>query len=284
MAPLLTPQGDALVQDLAQRHGVSTDAVIHLLLAVNSGGGTMAQFNHPDLGGMGQWTQGGMIMVGDMFNQGLKAQVDGLCSALSQALAQHQVLAPRPSSPPGSGFGPQSGQGFGPHPGPWWPEDLGQPTSTGSQNQMRYAVFPHVARLAVTDGSTVRVFDTQDHQIGGVSQQQGSGQTLSFSSQYGTFTTDQLRLVSDPAPSPQPEPDLSSFSSQDQPPPSAAPSPSAPSAEPASPTPGSLTPIAPALGSDEIFSLIEKVADLHSRGILSEDEFQAKKADLLSRL
>jgi hypothetical protein len=31
----------------------------------------MAQFDHPDLGGMGQWTAGGMTMIGDMFNAGL---------------------------------------------------------------------------------------------------------------------------------------------------------------------------------------------------------------------
>ena len=49
----------------------------------------MAQFTHPELGGSGQWMQGGMTMVGDMFNNALKAQVDGLCAELSRFLAQH---------------------------------------------------------------------------------------------------------------------------------------------------------------------------------------------------
>ena len=35
---------------------------------------------------------------------------------------------------------------------------------------------------------------------------------------------------------------------------------------------------------DDIFSKIERLADLHARGILTADEFQAKKTDLLSRL
>ena len=30
---------------------------------------------------------------------------------------------------------------------PWWPKDLGEPSSTGSQNDMTYAVFPDKHRL-----------------------------------------------------------------------------------------------------------------------------------------
>jgi hypothetical protein len=60
------------VTDVATRHRVSLDAAITLLGALAQGNGRQAQFNHPDLGGLGQWSQGGMIMVGDMFNQGLK--------------------------------------------------------------------------------------------------------------------------------------------------------------------------------------------------------------------
>ena len=60
----LTPEGQQIVTDAAQRHRVSADAVLTLLRALVVGHGTMAQFNHPELGGMGQWTQGGMTMVG----------------------------------------------------------------------------------------------------------------------------------------------------------------------------------------------------------------------------
>ena len=76
----LTPAGQQLINDVAQRHGFSTDAVMTMLQAVVNGNGTMAQFNHWELGGGGQWMQGGMTMVGDMFNHGLKAKVDNLCS------------------------------------------------------------------------------------------------------------------------------------------------------------------------------------------------------------
>jgi hypothetical protein len=37
-------------------------------------------------------------------------------------------------------------------------------------------------------------------------------------------------------------------------------------------------------GQDDIFSSIEKLATLQARGILTEQEFATKKAELLSRL
>jgi hypothetical protein len=56
----------------------------------------MAQFSHPELGGMGQWSMGGMIMVGDMFNNGLKARVDALCNDLSALLRGPSPFAAQP--------------------------------------------------------------------------------------------------------------------------------------------------------------------------------------------
>ena len=64
----LTDVGQTIVNNLAQRYGLSQDAVVHMLVAVNNGNGSMAQFNCPELGGGGQWMRGGMTMVGDMFN------------------------------------------------------------------------------------------------------------------------------------------------------------------------------------------------------------------------
>jgi hypothetical protein len=64
----LTPAGQNIINDLAHRYRLSPDAVLHMLIAVNNGGGTMAQFSSAELGGSGQWMRGGMTMVGDMFN------------------------------------------------------------------------------------------------------------------------------------------------------------------------------------------------------------------------
>jgi hypothetical protein len=42
--------------------------------------------------------------------------------------------------------------------------------------------------------------------------------------------------------------------------------------------------VASSSGDSDIFASIEKLAALQSRGILSEQEYASKKADLLSRL
>jgi len=155
---------------------------------VNSNG-SMAQFNHSELGGGGQWMRGGMTMVGDMFNYGLKSKVDGLCSELSQLLSS-QPFVPFPSSfqSQSQGGGLQQGTNVGagsvslfvPDPpgrasGHWWPAELGVPNGSGAQNQVRYAYFNQPHRLAVELNGHVTVYDSLDHQISGVSQQQGIG-------------------------------------------------------------------------------------------------------------
>src|ERR1700730_1696708 len=75
-----------IADELSDRYKFSNDVVRSLLSALVSSGGRMAQFNHAELGGMGQWSQGGMIMIGDMFNTGLKDRVNTLCNELSNLL------------------------------------------------------------------------------------------------------------------------------------------------------------------------------------------------------
>ena len=195
----LTDQGRQKIDELARRYAVSTDAVMTLLQAVVNGHGSMAQFNHPELGGGGQWMQGGMTMVGDMFNYGLKAKVDGLCSELSQLLAQQPfVPSPERSNAVARWQRACSCRGAAPAAGPanWWPAELGSPNGSGGQNQIRYAYFSAARRLAVDLNGHVTVYDTLDHQIGGVSQQQGGGSSLTFTSQYGTVSVSSLPVIS----------------------------------------------------------------------------------------
>jgi hypothetical protein len=49
----LTPKGLRIVTDIAKRHAFSADAALSLLGTLIQGNGRQAQFNHPDLGGMG---------------------------------------------------------------------------------------------------------------------------------------------------------------------------------------------------------------------------------------
>jgi len=175
----LTNVGENLVNDIASRYGLSHGAVTHMLVAVNNGGGSMAQFNCPELGGSGQWMRGGMTMVGDMFNNGLKTTVDNLCNELANILSNNQIFPVIPAGTPGSNQ--------------WWPSNLGNPFSSGAQNNIRYAVFPN--RLAVELNGQVSVYDTLDHNIGGVSQQQGNNTSLTFNSQWGTINVSSLPLI-----------------------------------------------------------------------------------------
>lgn len=249
---VVTPEAENAIAAIAQRYALSRDAVLAMLIAVNNGGGTMAQFSIPELGGSGQWMRGGMTMVGNMFDNALKARVDALCAELSQLLATTTVFPPA-----------AAGQQGGFTSGNWWPADLGIPSSVGGQNDARYAVFPSTRRLAIQIAGVTRIFDTGDHQISGVQQQQGSGYgSVSFSSQFGTFDVSSLQELGGQQVAETPA----------APPPPSEPTPPAPS-----PAGGSNDPAA-------IIAAIESLAGLHERGILSDDEFSSKKAELLSRL
>lgn len=261
----LTPGGEREVQALAGRYGVSPDAVRNLLSAVAAGGGTMAQFYIPELGGGGQWMQGGMTMVGDMFNPRLQFVVSGLCSELSSLMNSQQLFVP-PPAPQHSGGGGMGGMNG------WWPSELGQPSSSGGQNDSRYAYFPHVQRLAIDRGGQVTVYNTLDHQIGGVQQQQGGyNGSASFSSQYGTFTVDSLPIVS-PAPM------------QAQNAPAARHDPPSPAPEVQPSWTSAPANAAPSQSHDAILTSLERLGQLHQKGVLSDDEFRSKKAELLARL
>ncbi|MEI6415416.1 MAG: SHOCT domain-containing protein, partial [Pseudomonadota bacterium] len=125
---------------------------------------------------------------------------------------------------------------------------------------VRYAYFANARRLAVETGEDVWVYDTQDHQIGGFSQQQGMGSSILFTSQYGTVNLASLPLVSRNG-----QPVLARL---------------APETRPEAATDA---PPATAQGTD-LFTAIERLAELQAKGILTREEFAAKKAELLSRL
>ncbi|PXW94540.1 hypothetical protein C7444_11331 [Sphaerotilus hippei] len=258
----LSPQGQQAIAQIASRHGFSIDATTHMLWAVYHGNGSMAQFSHGEFAGSGQWMRGGMIMLGDMFNNQLKGRVDALCNDLSQLLASQRDLIPAPVAPTS-----------------WWPDGLGSPSASGGQNQLRYAWFADSRRLAVDSGGDVWVYDTLDHHIGGFSQQQGSGSGITLSSQYGTVDLGSLPVV------------MRNGQAVQTPMPIPAPAIAPPPFEPvtyAPPPPVAPPPAAPASGApsdaDAIFASIERLGELHSRGLLSEQEFIGKKAELLGRL
>jgi len=235
--------------------------------------------------------QGGMTMVSDMFNNYLKGRVDGLCSELSRLMANQPDLirsgsfqsqsqgTQQQGNDDGGGQQQQQGAGYGgsnqqqtaagpvgpvslfvpPAPGTsgdWWPADLGWPDSTGAQNDVRYAYFAQPRRLAIEVNGKVTVYDTRDHQISGFSQQQSRGASLTFARQHGLVAVASLPAV----------------------PVGGVPQPASP---PVQDEPVSTQSVA---READVFATIEKLAQLHAKGILSDEEFAAKKAELLSRL
>jgi Short C-terminal domain len=232
---------------------------------VARGGGTMAQFYHSELGGGGQWMSGGMTMVGDMFNSRLASTVSGLCSELAQLYYEGGLYEPQQGSygtqQQGGGFMQQSSQ--------WYPAELGIPSSSGSQNDLRYAVFPGTRRLALERSGQLTVYDTLDQQQGG-----GYGEP-SFTSQYGTFTVASLPRAqgygnTQPSYEPQNAP-VNQPAYYD-----------APQAAPAAQSAPDLA--GPSGGSRDALATLERLADLVTKGLLTPDEFAAKKRELLARI
>jgi hypothetical protein len=137
---------------------------------------------------------GGAIMISDMFNSALKARVDVLCNELSALVQREPGIATAESLQSQSqnsradvgGVSSSLLAGLTIGATNWWPANLGAPSSVGAQNEIRYAYFPAARRLAVDLNGRLTVYDTQDHQISGFSQQQPGSALLSFSSQLGT--------------------------------------------------------------------------------------------------
>ena len=285
----LTPEGQQIINNIAQRYNFSSEAVFSMLQSVINGNGSMAQFSHPEFGGSGQWMRGGMIMLGDMFNNGLKNTVGNLCQELANLIANQPGLIQTGSfqsqnqgtqqqshynnnfaanNQQQNNFGPTSPVSlFVPPPagssGNWWPAGLQFPTSSGAQNNMRYAYFASIHRLAIDINGHVSLYDTLDHQIGGFSQQQSGGSSVTFTSQYGLIDIKTLPLISVDNVPVQP-----AFQAQ-------------PSAPYVAETPNFNH---DASQASDIFEAIEKLATLNEKGFLTDNEFSAKKAELLARL
>lgn len=229
-----------------------------MLDAIERGHGGMAQFDHPEFGGPGQWMRGGMTMVGRMFDDGLKCRVAALCEDLARLLQQRPLLSDVDPARehPNAAAGPETGE--------WWISSLGRPDATGAQNDMRYAYFSTPRRLAIQIHGHVTIYDTLDHQIFGVSQQQADGSTLRFTSQHGPVALESLPIVAgDIGDGKKVEkPDQVEHGRSSKP-----------------------TPVDETAGKEEdLLKTIERLAALRAKGALTEAEFTAKKRELLDPL
>ncbi len=269
----LTPEGRAALARIAEPLGFPVDAAEAMLDALVAGGGGMAQFDHPALGGRGQWMRGGMVMTGDFLDHATKARVDRLATALSDVLANEPSFAggsfQRQSQTSGglestrrtqdsrdalrAWLAPSAGADAPSARGDWWPPELGAPDAAGAQDDVRYAWFAAPRRLAVDRHGRTTVYDTGEHRIHGIAQQQNAFSDLDFSSQLGSVDLQELPIVD------------------------AIPMPGRPG------HPGGPRPVWKHDPHDP-FVALERLSALHAQGVVSDAEFQEKKAELLKRI
>ena len=263
----LSTSGQQKVAEIADRYNLQPGTVVSLLTAIIHGNGTMAQFDLPELGGQGQWMKGGMTMVGDMFNNSLRNTVERVCNELSE-LVTTTLLFESNDDPAKADFAQESTRsdmgtrnGFFSEPSSSWPAIFGNPTSTGSQNNFRYAYFAPVHRLVIVDGGRRTIYDTKHHQITGISQQQGTTSSYRFTSQEGQVDLSTLEVVSDPDAPRQATPELPYDAAFDT------------GLKPETRSPG-----------DIVIATIERLNVLFEKGQITEEEFKIKKKELLERL
>jgi hypothetical protein len=150
------------IKALAKKYGFSETTVETLFNGLAQTGGNQVQFNIGELGGMGQW-QGGMVMIGDMFNNFLKNQVSNLCYELAELIR----TAPAQDE-----------------------KTVDSPTFKGSQNEMSYAYYATKNRLEITIDGKKSKYDTSGYSLVGAQQQQSNSKKgLSFQDQSGKNLT-----------------------------------------------------------------------------------------------
>jgi hypothetical protein len=182
-----------VIPEIAQRYLVPEEKVRDIYRQLQANGGTQCQFECSELGGPVQWMPG-MVMTSRMNDHGLRARVDGMCSELCAIVRGSDTAAPAAlRREPGTA--PAAACVELPAGESWWPAAFGHPSTSGAQNGVRYAYFPDKHRLLIQQGARIEAYDTAEHHLTGVSQQQGSSRTLTFSSAEGPVAVERLKVV-----------------------------------------------------------------------------------------
>ena len=127
----------------------------------------------------------------------------------------------------------------------------------------------------MTTGGAPWVYDTLDHRIGGFGQQQGGGQSITFTSQYGTVDLSALPLVSRDGHAVQAQPARTSPMS---------PSLSSSTIPEAALAKAPIDDLATHMSSKEdVIALLQRLGELMEKGYISKDEFEAKLRGLIPR-
>ncbi len=168
------------IAQIAQTHQLSEEVVTHLFNQLALGNGRQAQFNHPALGGMGQW-QNGMLMISDFSNHALKAKLTGVFADLVQ-------LYTREGGPSSLEAKPET-------------DSLGKPSMVATQNYLTVNYYQDKSLLVITDNQrkTAITYSVAPHRLTGISQQNQNNSLygISFVTAQGqTLTVNDFKQVS----------------------------------------------------------------------------------------
>ncbi len=167
------------IKEIALKYQVSEATVTGLLEGFKRTGGSQIQFNSPELGGMGQW-QPGMIMIGDMFNNSLKDKVYQLCTDVAALAAS---LPAETAAQIVAKTGPESHR---------------HAAFRGSQNNYHYAYYASENVLEIEENGKRTKYSTKGYSLTGVQQaQSNSVQSLSFTYPGGTVSLKDLKEIKD---------------------------------------------------------------------------------------
>jgi hypothetical protein len=182
-----------VIPHIAQRYSVSEAAARQIEASLRSTGGRQAQFDHPDLGGHGQWMPG-MIQIGKFDDPQLKVRVQGLAAEIAAIVRGMETSAEEALSRDAS-TGAASGCVSLPAGESWWPASLGHPASEGDQNGVRYAFFPATERLLVQMNARIDAYDTAGRQVIGVRQEHEGASPLRCITTTGAVDLSLLRCI-----------------------------------------------------------------------------------------
>jgi hypothetical protein len=130
-------------------------------------------------------------------------------------------------------------------------------------------MFPAEHRLAIEKSGQITLYDTGDYLISGVSQQQGADQSLTFTSQHGLVRLRDLPVVEAGRRSSTPDTPQNRTASE---------------LEPGASVIAGAAARPPQVSAEDIFATLECLAELHKKGVLTDEEFATKKAELLARI
>lgn len=242
---------DRQLAELAAYYGFGDEAVAQLWRAVSDGGGDMASFDHPEFLGPGQWMRGGLILITDPADRVLKNRIDSLCNALSRALREDRAPAVgqrRLNAEARAWDTPGNLRRA------WWPGSMGDPDAAADTGALAYAYFDRPRLLAIRRDDTVTWYDTGVHRITGIAYDDGRNETLVMTSTIAEVPLNKL--------TPQVGASDTRGTQVD--------------------TRNEAPPIRPK--SEDILDAIARLAELYRQGALTENEFAAKKRELLARL